>query len=56
MAPNDPKQGGGFFSSIASSLTNFGSAMTRSVNGYWDPSDSIFFFFILSWFDLISSF
>ncbi|CAK7333977.1 unnamed protein product [Dovyalis caffra] len=36
--PNDPKQsasgsGGGFFSSIASSLSNFGTAMTRSVNG-----------------------
>ncbi|GLT92559.1 hypothetical protein SLE2022_103910 [Rubroshorea leprosula] len=33
MAPNDPKQGGGFFASIASTLTNFGSAMTKSVNG-----------------------
>ncbi|KAJ6992860.1 hypothetical protein NC653_016078 [Populus alba x Populus x berolinensis] len=40
--PNDPKQsesergsgsGGGFFASIASSLSNFGTAMTRSVNG-----------------------
>lgn len=47
MAPNDPKQAaadeaaaasaagrGGFFSSIASTLSNFGSAMTKSVNGY----------------------
>ncbi|XVF76645.1 hypothetical protein PTKIN_Ptkin13bG0283200 [Pterospermum kingtungense] len=33
MAPNDPKQSGGFFSSIANSLSNFGSAMTKSVNG-----------------------
>ncbi|GLT89573.1 hypothetical protein SLE2022_075510 [Rubroshorea leprosula] len=33
MAPNDPKQGGGFFASIASTLSNFGSAMTKSVNG-----------------------
>ncbi|KAJ4835974.1 Oxysterol-binding protein- protein 3A [Turnera subulata] len=33
MAPNDPKQTGGFFSSIATSLSNFGSAMSRSVNG-----------------------
>ncbi|BAT84467.1 hypothetical protein LR48_Vigan03g140100 [Vigna angularis] len=38
MAPNDPKQaaasgGGGFFASIASSLSNFGSAMSKSVNG-----------------------
>uniref|UniRef100_A0A2P2LDM3 Oxysterol binding protein n=3 Tax=Rhizophora mucronata TaxID=61149 RepID=A0A2P2LDM3_RHIMU len=34
MAPNDPKEAsGGFFSSIASGLSNFGSAMTRSVNG-----------------------
>ena len=39
MAPNDPKEaaasgGGGFFASIASSLSNFGSAMSKSVNGY----------------------
>lgn len=46
MATKDPKQaadaaaasssggGGGFFASIASSLTNFGSAMSKSVNGY----------------------
>lgn len=38
MAPKDPKQvastGGGFFASIASSLSNFGSAMNKSVNGY----------------------
>lgn len=43
MAPKDPKQvadaassggGGGFFASIASSLSNFGSAMSKSVNGY----------------------
>ncbi|MFQ6662506.1 hypothetical protein Gotur_030335 [Gossypium turneri] len=33
MAPNDPKQSGGFFASIASSISNFGSAMTKSVNG-----------------------
>ncbi|KAJ8899732.1 hypothetical protein K2173_019431 [Erythroxylum novogranatense] len=35
MATNDPKEtgGSGFFSSIASSLSNFGSAMSRSVNG-----------------------
>ncbi|KAG4921894.1 hypothetical protein JHK82_050852 [Glycine max] len=40
MAPKDPKQvaaasggGGGFFASIASSLSNFGSAMSKSVNG-----------------------
>ncbi|KAG2685856.1 hypothetical protein I3843_10G137800 [Carya illinoinensis] len=33
MASTDPKQGGGFFSSIATSLTNFGTAMTKSVNG-----------------------
>lgn len=33
MASEDSKQGGGFFASIASTLTNFGSAMTKSVNG-----------------------
>ncbi|CAL1379044.1 unnamed protein product [Linum trigynum] len=34
MAPNDPKQSsGGFFASIASGLSNIGSAMSRSVNG-----------------------
>ncbi|EXC30976.1 hypothetical protein L484_021276 [Morus notabilis] len=33
MASNDPKKNGGFFASIASSLSNFGSAMTKSVNG-----------------------
>jgi hypothetical protein len=58
--PNDPKQsesgsssgsgsGGGFFASIASSLSNFGTAMTRSVNGYPDPFLLLllFFFFFL---------
>ena len=40
MAPKDPKQaaasgsGGGFFATIASGLSNFGSAMSKSVNGY----------------------
>ncbi|KAL5973340.1 Oxysterol-binding protein-related protein 3A [Asimina triloba] len=34
MASNDEKQGGGFFSSIAASISNFGSAMHKSVNGY----------------------
>jgi hypothetical protein len=54
--PNDPKQsesgsssgsgsGGGFFASIASSLSNFGTAMTRSVNGYPDPFLLLLFFF-----------
>lgn len=33
MGSKDPKQTGGFFASIASSLSNFGSAMTKSVNG-----------------------
>ncbi|XP_022767558.1 oxysterol-binding protein-related protein 3A-like isoform X2 [Durio zibethinus] len=33
MAPNDPKQTGGFFASIANSLSNFGTTMTKSVNG-----------------------
>ncbi|XAR50925.1 hypothetical protein NMG60_11005392 [Bertholletia excelsa] len=33
MAPEDKKSGGGFFASIASSLSNFGSAMHKSVNG-----------------------
>ncbi|KAJ0028811.1 hypothetical protein Pint_35410 [Pistacia integerrima] len=33
MASNEPKQGGGFFASIASGLSTFGSAMTKSVNG-----------------------
>lgn len=33
MASNDSKQGGGFFSSIASSLQNLGNAMHKSVNG-----------------------
>ncbi|KAL2934033.1 Oxysterol-binding protein-related protein 3A [Bienertia sinuspersici] len=35
MAPTDPKQvsNGGFFASIASSISNFGSAMHKSVNG-----------------------
>lgn len=55
MAPNDPKQaaasgGGGFFASIASSLSNFGSAMSKSVNGY-EPLESEFLklinFFVL---------
>ncbi|KAM2467955.1 hypothetical protein FF1_009680 [Malus domestica] len=31
--PEDPKQSGGFFASMASTLTNLGSAMTKSVNG-----------------------
>ncbi|TQE08181.1 hypothetical protein C1H46_006148 [Malus baccata] len=31
--PEDPKQSGGFFTSMASTLTNLGSAMTKSVNG-----------------------
>jgi hypothetical protein len=57
--PNDPKQsesgsssgsgsGGGFFASIASSLSNFGTAMTRSVNGYPDPCLLLLFFFYSS--------
>lgn len=38
MAPNDPKKGGGgggsgFFASLASSISNLGSAVTKSVNG-----------------------
>ncbi|XP_015960727.1 oxysterol-binding protein-related protein 3A [Arachis duranensis] len=40
MAPKDPKHaaaasanGGGFFASLASSLSNFGTAMSKSVNG-----------------------
>ncbi|XP_022743301.1 oxysterol-binding protein-related protein 3A-like isoform X3 [Durio zibethinus] len=33
MAQDDPKQSGGFFASIANSLSNFSSAMTKSVNG-----------------------
>uniref|UniRef100_A0A5B7BVU2 Putative oxysterol-binding protein-related protein 3C-like n=1 Tax=Davidia involucrata TaxID=16924 RepID=A0A5B7BVU2_DAVIN len=33
MASKDQKQSGGFFASIASSLSNFGSAMQKSVNG-----------------------
>ncbi|CAL5351297.1 unnamed protein product [Camellia sinensis] len=33
MASQDKKQAGGFFASIASSLSNFGSAMHKSVNG-----------------------
>ncbi|KAF2556716.1 hypothetical protein F2Q68_00018066 [Brassica cretica] len=33
MAPNDPKNSGGFFASLASSISNLGSAMTKSVNG-----------------------
>ncbi|KAG2690575.1 hypothetical protein I3760_09G193700 [Carya illinoinensis] len=33
MASTDRKQGSGFLASIATSLTNFGSAMTKSVNG-----------------------
>ncbi|KAF4377533.1 hypothetical protein F8388_025024 [Cannabis sativa] len=33
MAPKDPKQSGGFFASIASGLSNFGSAMSKSVTG-----------------------
>ncbi|XP_041025762.1 oxysterol-binding protein-related protein 3A-like isoform X1 [Juglans microcarpa x Juglans regia] len=33
MASTDRKQGSGFLASIAASLTNFGSAMTKSVNG-----------------------
>ncbi|OVA16525.1 Oxysterol-binding protein [Macleaya cordata] len=33
MASKDNKQSGGFFSSITSSLSNFGSAMHKSVNG-----------------------
>ncbi|GMH23075.1 hypothetical protein Nepgr_024918 [Nepenthes gracilis] len=35
MAPKDPKQnsGGGFFSSFASTLSNLGNAMHKSVNG-----------------------
>lgn len=33
MSPNDSKNSGGFFSSLASSITNFGSVMTKSVNG-----------------------
>ncbi|CAF2363428.1 BnaA10g27370D [Brassica napus] len=33
MSPNDSKNSGGFFNSLASSITNFGSVMTKSVNG-----------------------
>lgn len=33
MDSTDPKKGGGFFSSIAASISNFGSAMSKSVNG-----------------------
>ena len=39
MASNEPKQdsggsgGGGFFASVVTSLSNLGSAMTKSVNG-----------------------
>ncbi|XP_010553050.1 PREDICTED: oxysterol-binding protein-related protein 3A [Tarenaya hassleriana] len=36
MAPNDPTTGaggGGFFASITSTISNFGSAMSKSVNG-----------------------
>ncbi|KAG4129126.1 hypothetical protein ERO13_D09G058750v2 [Gossypium hirsutum] len=33
MAPTDPKQSGGFFASIASSISNFGRVMTKSING-----------------------
>ncbi|KAI3943467.1 hypothetical protein MKW92_047581 [Papaver armeniacum] len=33
MSSKDQKQGGGFFASIASSLSNFGTAMHKSVNG-----------------------
>ncbi|KAL0736767.1 hypothetical protein Bca4012_012977 [Brassica carinata] len=33
MSPNDSKVSGGFFNSLASSITNFGSVMTKSVNG-----------------------
>lgn len=37
MASDEQKQaGGGFFASMVSSLTNFGSAMSKSVNGYVD--------------------
>ncbi|XP_018445238.1 oxysterol-binding protein-related protein 3A [Raphanus sativus] len=32
MSPNDSKNSGGFFNSLASSITNFGSVMTKSVN------------------------
>lgn len=39
MASKDEKKGGGgFFSSIASSLSNFGTAMHKSVNGYGEFS------------------
>jgi hypothetical protein len=34
MASSDPKQTGGFFASLAAGLSNFGSAMNKSVNGY----------------------
>ncbi|KAK4551782.1 hypothetical protein RGQ29_032259 [Quercus rubra] len=34
MDSTDPKKGGGFFSSIAASISNFGSAMSKSVNGF----------------------
>ncbi|KAK4748198.1 hypothetical protein SAY87_014784 [Trapa incisa] len=33
MAPNDPNNGGGFFASIASSLSSFSNAMSKSVSG-----------------------
>jgi len=34
MASSDPKQTGGFFASLAAGLSNFGSAMNKSVNGF----------------------
>ncbi|PPR99119.1 hypothetical protein GOBAR_AA21545 [Gossypium barbadense] len=36
MVPNDPKQSSGFFASIASSISNFGCVITKSINGYYD--------------------
>uniref|UniRef100_A0A2N9IZE7 Oxysterol-binding protein n=1 Tax=Fagus sylvatica TaxID=28930 RepID=A0A2N9IZE7_FAGSY len=34
MASSDPKQTGGFFASLTAGLSNFGSAMNKSVNGF----------------------
>lgn len=44
--PASSAAGGGFFSAIASSVRNWGSAMQKSVNGYGGAADLSFFFLV----------
>lgn len=42
MSQNKDQSGGGFFASLAMGLSNFGSAVTKSVNGYCLRTEFLF--------------